>query len=357
MNQKSIALCIILFLSISVLFAESDTTQTKRVRFTGIPTIGYSQSFGLQIGAIGMMLFNINQVDTISPPSSLNLIGFYTTNKSWFGIVFQRLYFNEDNWRIVWGLGVGDINFQVYSEEVPGAGSTFIDYTTSTSFGFAMVSRRVYDKFYAGLMLGANKINTEFYLENIIGYNPDSLKQLVGWGIPLTYDTRDNQFNPSKGFNIKFRTNFNQKWMGSDLAFSNLTLEFNHYNQITSNGLLASRATMYTGLGEVPFEGQRVIGRGDIRGYTNGKYRGDQVYAAQVEYRHSFKKRFGFVAFFGLAGAVNDHSEGSKWSGLLPGGGIGLRYMAIKEYKINIGIDAALGKGDHGVYFRLGEAF
>jgi outer membrane protein assembly factor BamA len=357
MKQKSIALFILLFLTIHVLFAESDTTQTKRVRFTGIPTIGYNQSYGLQLGAIGMMLFKVNQEDTISPPSSLNVIGYITTNKSWFGIAFQRLYFNQDNWRILWGLGLGDNNFQFYTEDLPDMGGVYIDFTTSTFFGFASVSRRVYDKFYMGLMVGANKLNTEYYLENLVGFNPDSLKQLVGWGIPLAYDTRDNQFNPSEGFNINLRTNFNQKWLGSDLDFSNLTFEFNYYKQITTRGLLASRATMYTGLGDVPFEGQRVVGRGDIRGYTKGKYRGDQLYTAQVEYRHSFPKRFGFVAFFGLAGVVNNLSEDNKWSGLLPGGGVGIRFLAIKEHKINIGIDAAVGKGDQGIYFRLGEAF
>ncbi len=58
-----------------------------------------------------------------------------------------------------------------------------------------------------------------------------------------------------------------------------------------------------------------------------------------------------------IIGGVNDLSEDDNWSGLLPGGGAGLRYLAIKEHNINLGIDIAVGKGDWGIYFRIGEAF
>lgn len=357
MKQKAIILIISLFITLRVLPATSDSTNAKRVKFTGVPTVGFNQSYGAQIGVMTMLLFHINKEDTISPPSSLNLIGFFSSNRSWFGIVFQRLYFNKDNWRLMWGLGTGDNKFQFYTEEIPGSGGVYIDYTTTTLFGFASASRRIYDKIYAGIMVGGNKLNTKFYLENIINENPDSLKKLLGWGILLAYDTRDNQFNPSKGINANLRTNFNQHWMGSDLNFSSISIDMNYYKKITSRGILASRIKVYTGLGEIPFEGQRVIGRGDIRGYTSGKYRGDQIYTVQTEYRHTFPNRLGFVVFFGLAGSVNNLAEENNWSGILPGAGAGFRYMALEDYKINIGFDLAVGKGDKGIYFRLGEAF
>jgi len=46
-----------------------------------------------------------------------------------------------------------------------------------------------------------------------------------------------------------------------------------------------------------------------------------------------------------------------SFSGLLPGAGAGIRFMAIESEKINIGIDVAVGKDDWGLYFRIGEAF
>ncbi|SHL60719.1 hypothetical protein SAMN05444266_104147 [Chitinophaga jiangningensis] len=93
------------------------------------------------------------------------------------------------------------------------------------------------------------------------------------------------------------------------------------------------------------------IGGKDIRGYTNGKYRGNQVYAAQAEYRWNFYKRWGAVGFFGVA-----FTEAPS-SAVLPGGGVGVRFKAIRSRNINIGVDGALGKDDKGIYFRINEAF
>jgi len=94
----------------------------------------------------------------------------------------------------------------------------------------------------------------------------------------------------------------------------------------------------------------------DIRGYTKGRYRENQVYALQAEYRHRFQNKFGAVAFLGLATAVETISDLDN-APLLAGGGVGVRYMVIEKMRINIGLDAAVGKDDWGVYFRIGESF
>ncbi len=62
------------------------------------------------------------------------------------------------------------------------------------------------------------------------------------------------------------------------------------------------------------------------------------------------------VAFGAVAAAVDDPSE-ITWSGLLPGVGVGVRYMAVPSEQINVGIDVAFGIEDWGIYFRIGEVF
>ena len=34
--------------------------------------------------------------------------------------LFQRMLFKEDNWHVTWALGIGNINFQFYTDDVPG---------------------------------------------------------------------------------------------------------------------------------------------------------------------------------------------------------------------------------------------
>jgi hypothetical protein len=80
------------------------------------------------------------------------------------------------------------------------------------------------------------------------------------------------------------------------------------------------------------------------------------VYALQAEYRWRFYKKLGMVGFFGIASAV-EHISDIPTEELLPGGGIGIRYMMIAKERINVGVDFAKGKDDWGLYFRIGESF
>ena len=99
-----------------------------------------------------------------------------------------------------------------------------------------------------------------------------------------------------------------------------------------------------------------MVGMDDLRGYSNGKFRANQVYDLQSEYRHWLSDKWGYVAFGGIATAIDKASELS-FEKLLPAAGVGVRFMAIPSSKISVGIDVAAGKDDWGVYFRIGEAF
>ena len=54
---------------------------------------------------------------------------------------------------------------------------------------------------------------------------------------------------------------------------------------------------------------QTYIGQDDIRGYSKGEYRGDQVYTAQVELRQNISNKFGMVGFLGAGVAVDQFSD------------------------------------------------
>jgi hypothetical protein len=69
-----------------------------------------------------------------------------------------------------------------------------------------------------------------------------------------------------------------------------------------------------------------------------------------------FKRRFGTVGFFGVLTAIESFSNLDK-APFLPGGGVGIRYMAIPKERINVGMDFVPGKDDWGIYFRIRESF
>jgi hypothetical protein len=51
------------------------------------------------------------------------------------------------------------------------------------------------------------------------------------------------------------------------------------------------------------------------------------------------------------------HGEPVTFNEILPGAGIGFRYMMIPEIRANVGVDIAVGREDWGLYFRIAEAF
>lgn len=119
------------------------------MNFAAIPIVNYNQIFGFSTGVLGQMYYKLDKKDTISPSSSTGVFGMNTTNKSYFA-AFQKLYINEDKWRITMATGFGNLNFQ-YWQEFGNFGGGFIDFGTSASFAMIKAERKVYKQLYLGL--------------------------------------------------------------------------------------------------------------------------------------------------------------------------------------------------------------
>ena len=136
-----------------------------------------------------------------------------------------------------------------------------------------------------------------------------------------------------------------------------IEFDISEYNKMANaRDVLAFRGYAGLGIGDLTFNQQFIVGQSDIRGYTQGRYRGNYLLAFQGEYRWNLAKRMSLVGFAGLATvfeSINPEDNGVA----LPGAGMGFRFNAIEEYHMNVGMDLAVGKDDWGIYFRVGEAF
>jgi len=338
----------------------------KKVKKIIIPTITYNNSFKAMFGFMASGFYKLKANDTISPVSSSTLIGTYSTNNTWYVVQANKFYIKEDRYRSKLVGGFGSINFQTFVDwsdiigglppgiiPVPPPGDGFfVDYNTKFQFVYLDFLARVYKKLYVGANLVYSHSLTEF---DAIG-DPSEEVNLFGFGFASEYDTRNNQFMPLNGFNGKFNTMSFLESLGSSSNYTNINLEYNKYFPQGDRNTILLRAYGQAAIGDVPFAGQNVVGRDDLRGYSNGKYRANQVYDVQSEYRHWFAKKWGYVAFGGVATAINDASDLS-FDNLLPAVGGGIRFLAIPSSNISIGMDVAVGKDDWGLYFRIGEAF
>ncbi len=329
---------------------DSTTQKKKKIEFTFVPYLSYNRNLEFMFGAVPMAMYRLNPKDTISPKSLTGASAVYTTNKSFFVVGFGRWYFKEDTWRLQAYAGAGDRNSQFFMEDEMSAG--FYDYATKMTFFNVGVKRKIGHKLYAGLSFAYTDYDTDYY-----GVTEPTSQATYALEPSLLSDTRDNVYYPTTGHVAKLRWQTFQKWIGNDVTANRVYAEYNKYWSTRENSdVIAARASATVGLGDIAFEQQKVLGGKDIRGYSEGKYRGDGLIALQGEYRYNFAKRMGVVGYAGLATIYGSDTDSFDWS-LYPGIGAGYRYKAFKDSPFTVGLDGALGKDDWGVYFRIGEAF
>jgi len=318
------------------------------VNFAAVPMINYDPSLGWNFAALTNAFFKVSTKDTISPLSMAGAMVGYTTNESWYWAIYTKLYLDKDNYRLTIGYGDASINFQHYDH----VGGSYIDFNSLNNFFLSEVQRRIYKRWYAGLRYVSRQTTTTFD-----GQPSGEKNNLSNIGAVLSHDTRDLIYNPHMGDYFNVKTGHYRETWGSAYNYNSLNIDFTKFLPISEDKTLALRATALIAYGDsVPFEGQNVVGREDIRGYTKGQHRANQTHNIQAEYRWNFYKKWGMVAFGGVATSVNKVNE-INFKDLLPAAGVGLRFMAIPSEKINIGIDVAKGIDDWGLYFRIGETF
>jgi len=323
----------------------------KNFSFVPVPYLNFSRSLGFAFGALPMAMYKLNPKDTISPASITGLLGMYTTNDTWFAMFFQRFYLKEDDWRVTAAGGLGSIHFQFFLD-LPGAG--YIDYNTQADFLFAEGQRRVIGKLYAGVHYTYTAFNTSFGSDTTVNLGENTLH---GIGAKFSFDKRDDVYYPRDGSITELDWTSYPGFFDNKFESNKIEIDHNHFISMREDkDVIATRIYGGFGIGDLSFEQQFIVGRQDIRGYTQGKYRGDYLLAAQGEYRWNFHEKMSAVGFLGLAtvyGSINESDEGV----ILPGIGTGFRYNVFPKYHMNIGFDVAAGKDDWGFYFRVGEAF
>ncbi|WP_149207634.1 BamA/TamA family outer membrane protein [Flavobacterium johnsoniae] len=330
---------------------KSSVEKTKNIDFNVMPYLNYNRTLDFMFGAIPMMMYKFDKTDTISPKSLSGLSAVYTTNKSYFIASFNKLYFKEDLWRAQVFFAVGNQNAQFYVDDIDVP--DFYDYGSKKTILAFTLQHKIIKSFYAGIGYSYAHYSTN-YEDNV---KPSSVTHTNGLQLIMMYDTRDAVYYPTKGDKIKLRWLTYPEWFGNTASANKILSEYNTYFPMRSGkDVLAARFSGKFGLGNIVFEQQVTIGGNDIRGYSEGKYRGDGLMDLQGEYRYNFNKRMGLVGFAGIATIYGSENKDFDWK-LYPGAGVGYRYRAFKNEKFNIGLDGAVGKGDWGIYFRIGEAF
>lgn len=148
--RSTLLLFLALAITIPAFSQDADSLKKdKKVDFSVMPYLSYNRNLKFMFGAIPMGMYRPNPQDTISPKSLSGLAAVYTTNGSYFVSVFNKIYLNEDRWRINAFAMTGDHISQFYIDDVDDPG--FYDYGTKTTYVSVGAQRQLFTDFFAGI--------------------------------------------------------------------------------------------------------------------------------------------------------------------------------------------------------------
>lgn len=341
-------------------FADNTINLISGEKWSFIPAVIYSPETNLGIGARAIRIFrHKNMVDSLLRPSTMPITFLYTLNNQSFLTAELDLWANRNREHMNIRIEVSNYPFKFYgigNELDPSNEELY-----STRFFYFHVD---YEWQIAnGLYFGPRY---EFRTDNIYKKKPGGFldkdqvegsdgQRLSGLGLVLNQDSRDNIFQPIKGWYNQYSWMTFQPFLGSNFTFNQYRLDFRKYLNLHKDQVLALQSWWSFTSGNPPFQHVSLIGGSQLmRGYFEGRYRDSHAMVHQAEYRIPIYRNFG-MAFFGSAGQVAPQVNSFGWDRFKYGGGLGFRYRLNQE-GLNIRLDIAFGD-QKAFYFGLNEVF
>jgi len=425
MKYLKILFTVILVFSFSMVNAQDSTMTKKEIRkakkeakknkppekgdiyFAPLPVIAVNPTFGTMYGLAASTSMFVGDPSDTHMSTSLGTAT-YTTKKQLMFTFKSNVYMPQDEWILLgdwryfdtsqptFGLGTGPQSARLASngfEYEDGMFSEPIEDSQLMEFKYIRFHETVFKKLQKNLYVGAGYhfdyhynindnlldleadppvITSHYAYSTKYGYDPEKYT-LSGLSLNAMYDSRDNAATPYKGRYALLTYRYNPKFLGSSQSASSLWLEYRDYFNLSKkpqpSQMLAFWAYgNFQTSGNLPYLDLPALGWDQFgrsgRGYTQGRFRGQNVIYSEVEYRAHIlgtKKNpdfMGAVAFLNVTTASNKDANINLFKYVDPGYGIGLRFMMDKKSRVNINLDYAWGKyGSHGVFLNVNETF
>lgn len=181
----------------------------------------------------------------------------------------------------------------------------------------------------------------------------ESTISIAGPTLSALYDSRNNLFTPTRGLYLEATGSFFDDTFGSSDNFELLEGIAMGYAPLPGRLYGGARLEVETSSDETPFYRRPFI---VLRGIPAMRYQGAVAASMEVEARWQFHRRISAVGFGGLG--VTTEVAGTGTGGDTVGsGGLGLRYLLARAFRLHYGIDVARGPEAWALYFQFGGAW
>ena len=302
--------------------------------------------------------------DTTFKPSTGVAGGFYTENGSWGVMAMENARLAGDRWRLRFMAGHVEVRYDFYGigQDAGNAGQS-VEIQQNMNMAMMAALRRVANSVYLGgtaLYMGASIAVRDSTGPGLPPAAADiSDTQLFAVGLQGETDTRNDDYWPTRGRLARVKASFFLDALGGDRSFQRYVLSWSWYFPVRGERLVlaanlnAAGASSGTPFWALPSVG---VGRGGLRGYTQGRYRDAVMTTEQAELRYHGSGRFGATAFAGFGHVAPTFGDIFK-AQVLPAGGLGLRYQLTQKFPMHLRFDYAWGRDGSLFYFSVSEAF
>jgi hypothetical protein len=301
--------------------------------------------------------------DTAIKPSTGAVGGFYSENGSWGVMAMEMARLGRDAWRLRAMASHVDVRYDFYGigDDAGDAGYS-IGVQQELNFVAGMALRRVTSGLYLGPVVTWMQSTVKLRDSSSTVSPPVAdlaRTNLFAPGIQAEVDTRDDDYWPTVGSVGRLRAFFFSSALGGSRNFQRYVAMWSWYGRLRGEALvLAANANVCVASGDAPFYALCALGmgRGGLRGYTQGRYRDTVMTTVQAELRYHTTGRFGATAFAGF-GQVAPSAGAVFAAQVLPAGGAGLRFQLTRRYPMHLRLDYAWGRNGGLLYFGVTEAF
>ena len=326
------------------------------------PTIAYAPETSLEIGFSTLFLYHAKR-DTLNRLSELSAFTFFTL-RSQYGIWADHAFYSDKNkWMLL-----GRLRYQDFPLFYYGIGPRE-DETYDAIIGGRYLlwrermMRQIKGNWFVGFQADLQQIaRVDFAWEDSTSTFELPLgaegSTNLGLGLNFMYDDRYNVLNVRKGWygEVGF-LRYAPTW-GSNFDFNVVHWDLRTFRPFNKHQVLAAQFLGQLTQGDAPFNQLALLG-GDqlMRGYYLGRFRDNNLVAAQVEYRwlpFPFAKRWGGAVFM-AAGSVFPDLESAPVLRLA--GGAGVRFLLFEQKDVFVRFDVGFTQEGTGAYFYIGEAF
>ena len=337
-------------------FIESnEEKEEKRFDFSVIGGPHFSSDTKLGLGLVASGLYRIDRTDRSISPSNISFYSDVTTTGFYLLGIRGNTIFPHDKYRLglnlyffsfpskYWGIGYANGN----------RGKDYTNYKRLEKQVRIDFSRRILPDTYLGAVTLFRHVNGKDFDDIRFLQGEKSKVSTLGFGLFMTYDTRDFIPNPYQGIYARMEQIFFPDFFGNKFKRTELLLR--HYTPLWKGAILASDLQGTFNYGDTPWSMVALLGGSyQMRGYYEGQYRDNNLIQTQFELRQHLYNRHGIAVWIG-AGNVFPDFDRFKWKETLPSYGLGYRWEFKK--RINVRLDYGFGKGQSAFYFNIDEAF